>query len=159
MEALSEHIDKLSDQAAVAMLELVLRRAGLAPDPFAKDNPDDQLREALGQPDLPSFGPALPRPPTDGDRARATLRYLAEGNASFNTSIAHVVSHGQPLDDAVTRDAGAYTLGALVLLALHTDLEVRKQPGKGWYFHFKIKPLPASTIGNLFKILYSKYLG
>lgn len=142
MDALSEQINNLSDQAAIAMLELVLSRTGHAPDPFATDNPDDQRRQALGQPDLPSCGPPLTKPPSDGDLARATLLYLTERDASFRDAITPIVSRSPEFGEPFTRDAGAFALGALVLLALHTDLELRKQPGKGWYFHFKIKPLP-----------------
>jgi hypothetical protein len=159
METLSEHIDNLDDQAAMAVLELVLRRAGLAPDPFATDQPEDQLREALRQPDLPSFASPQVTPPSDGDLARATLLYLAAQDATFRTAIAHVVSRSPGASDAPTRDVGTFALGALVLLAMRTDLELRKQPGKGWYFDFKLKPLPTSALGKVLTMLYSKFVG
>jgi hypothetical protein len=149
METLSAHIEHLDDQAAMAALELIPRRAGLAPDPFATDQPEDQLREALRQLDLLSFGSPQTPPPSDGDIARATLLYLAEQDATLRTSIAHVVSRSPGASEVATRDAGAFALGALVLLAMRTDLELRKQPGKGWYFHFKLTPLPTSALGKV----------
>jgi hypothetical protein len=60
MRTVHDQIANLSDKTAIATLELVLRRAGLAPDPFAKDPPDNQLREALAQLNLPP----LEGPPT-----------------------------------------------------------------------------------------------
>jgi hypothetical protein len=159
METLSEQIENLDDPAAIAALELILRRAGLTPDPFATDQPEEQLREALRQPDLPSFGSPQATLPSDGDIARATLLYLAEQDATFRTSIAHVVSRSPGANEAPTRDIGAFALGALVLLALRTDLELRKQPGKGWSFHFKLKPLPASALGKVLNMLYTKFAG
>jgi hypothetical protein len=56
-------------------------------------------------------------------------------------------------------DAGLFTLGALVLLAMYADVEVRKAPAKGWYFHFRIKPLSATLLGKVLHLLYSKFLG
>jgi len=159
METLDAQILSLTEQAATATLELVLRRAGLTPDPFATDHPHEQLRAALHHTDLLSPRDTLAQPPSDGDIARMTLLYLAERDASCRANIEHLVAHSPASGTAVTRDAGSFVLGALVLLALHTDLELRKQPDKGWYFHVKVKPLPASTLGKLLSMLYAKFAG
>jgi hypothetical protein len=156
MDTLRTTIDQLSDEAAMAALAVVLRREGLGPDPFA---PEDQLRQALRQPDLPPLD-APPSPPaTDGEVARATLHYLAERDASFRAAIQDIAVRGGMPAEIPIRDAGLYTLGALVLLAMHADVELRKKPRKGWYFHFKIKPLPDATIGKVLRLLYTKFLG
>ena len=42
---------------------------------------------------------------------------------------------------------------------MHADVELRKEPRKGWYFHFKIKPLPDTTSGKVLRLLYTKFLG
>jgi hypothetical protein len=42
---------------------------------------------------------------------------------------------------------------------MYADVEVRKAPAKGWYFHFRIKPLPATPLGKVLHLLYSKFLG
>jgi hypothetical protein len=159
METLDAQILSLTEQDATAVLELVLRRSGLTPDPFAADHPHDQLRAALHHPDLLSTRDIPAQPPSDGDIARMTLLYLAERDASCRANIEHLVAHSPDPDMTVTRDAGSFMLGALVLLALHTDLELRKQPDKGWYFHVKVKPLPASTLGKLLSMLYAKFVG
>jgi len=159
METLDVQILSLTEQAATAALELVLRRAGLTPDPFAADHPHDQLRTALHQTDLLSLRDIPAQPPSDGDIARMTLLYLAERDTSCRAAIEHLVAHSPDPGTAVTRDAGSFMLGALVLLALHTDLELRKQPDKGWYFHVKVKPLPASTLSKLLSMLYAKFVG
>jgi hypothetical protein len=159
METLDVQILSLPEQAATAALELVLRRAGLTPDPFAADHPHEQLRAALHHTDLLSSRDIPVQSPSDGDIARLTLLYLAERDASCRADIEHLVAHSQDPGTAVTRDAGSFMLGALVLLALHTDLELRKQPDIGWYFHVKVKPLPASTLGKLLSMLYAKFVG
>ena len=159
METLDAQILSLTEQDATAVLELVLRRSGLTPDPFAADHPHDQLRAALHHTDLLSTRDIPAQPPSDGDIARMTLLYLAERDVSCRANIEHLVAHSPDPDMTVTRDAGSFMLGALVLLALHTDLELRKQPDKGWYFHVKVKPLPASTLGKLLSMLYAKFVG
>ena len=80
METLHDTIDQLSDEAALNTLGVVLRRAGLSPDPFAQEAPEEQLRQALTQPDLPSLDAVPVDHPTDGDIARATLHYLVVAN-------------------------------------------------------------------------------
>jgi hypothetical protein len=159
MESLDAQILSFTDRAAIAALELVLHRAGLTPDPFAADHPHDQLRAALHYTDLLSPRDILAQPLSDGAIARMTLFYLTKRDASCRATIEHLVAHSPDSGTAVTRDAGSFMLGALVLLALHTDLELRKQPDKGWYFHVKVKPLPASTLGKLLSMLYAKFAG
>jgi hypothetical protein len=152
-------IDQLSDEAALIILALVLRRAGLTPDPFAPEPPEEQLRQALSQPDLPPLDTPLGPPPSDGEVARATLYYLAERDEHFHAAIQQVAARVGVPAEIPTRDAGLFTLGALVLLAMHADVELRKEPRKGWYFHFKVKPLPDAAIGKVLRLLYTKYLG
>jgi hypothetical protein len=158
MDTFDNTIDQLSGEAALTTLAVVLRREGLAPDPFTPESPEDQLRQALTQPDLPSLDAVPVDHPTDGDVARATLHYLAERDEHFRTSIQYIVARGVPAE-IPTRDVGLFTLGALVLLAMHADVELRKESRKGWYFHFKIKPLPGAAIGKVLRLLYTKYLG
>jgi hypothetical protein len=159
MDTLDNTIDQLNDEAAVGTLAVVLRRAGLAPDPFAPEAPEDQLRQVLSQPDLPPLDAPLGPRPTDGEVARATLHYLAEEDEHFRTAIQQMAARGGVTAETVTRDAGLFTLGALVLLAMHADVEVRKESRKGWYFHFKMKPLPAAPLGKVLRLLYTKLLG
>jgi hypothetical protein len=159
MDTPHDTLDQLSDEAALGTLTVILRRAGLAPDPFGPEPPEEQLRQAFRQPDLPPLGPSPGLPPTDGQIARATLHYVAERDKHFRTAIEHIAAQGGIPTEIPTRDAGLFTLGALVLLAMHADVELRKEPRKGWYFHFKIKPLPDATIGKVLRLLYTKYLG
>lgn len=97
METLDARILSLTEQAATATLELVLRRAGLAPDPFAADHPHDQLHAALHHTALRSPGAIPAPPPSDGDIARATLLYLAEWDTSCRASITHLLTTAQGL--------------------------------------------------------------
>jgi len=157
---LDEQIAQLSDKQAIKALALVLEHAGLEPDPFAKDQHDEQLREALAQPDLAEFAAHPEQPPTGGEIARTTLSYLAEQDEAFRGPIEHVVSRDLSSHAAITRfDPGTFAVGALVLLAFRTDLTLRKTPDKGWFFEFKLKPLKNAPIGRLLTMLYAKYVG
>ena len=49
-------------------------------------------------------------------------------------------------------------IGALVLMAFHADIEVAKDPGKGWKFRFKTTGLKESTIGKLLGQLMGNFL-
>ena len=155
---LDDQIAQLGDAHAVKALALVLEHAGLAPDPFAEDQPEDQLREALAQPELAEFAAHPEQPPTEGEIARTTLSCLAEQDEAFRASIEHAVS--RDLSSAATRfDPSTFAVGALVLLAFRTDLTVRKAPDKGWYFQFKLKPMKDAPIGKVLTMLYAKFLG
>jgi hypothetical protein len=103
MDTLDNIIDHLSDEAALATLAVVLRRAGLAPNPFSPESPEDQLRQALRQPDLPPPEAPPGPPPSDGDIARATLHYLAERDAPFRTTIQHLAARGSVPPEPPTR--------------------------------------------------------
>jgi hypothetical protein len=107
METLDAQILSLTEQDATAVLELVLRRSGLTPDPFAADHPHDQLRAALHHPDLLSTRDIPAQPPSDGDIARMILLYLAERDASCRANIEHLVAHSPDPDMTVTQDAGS----------------------------------------------------
>ena len=132
MPTLNEQIQSLADPTALATLEFVLRQAGLAPDPFAAERSEEQLRQALTQSGLPFLEPPPEQPPSDGDIARATLIYLAGRDPAFRDTIEHALSLNLGQEQAVLRDAGTLVIGARVLLAFRTDLEWRKDPAKGW---------------------------
>jgi hypothetical protein len=86
MATLDAQLFSLTEQAATAALELVLRRAGLTLDSFAAEHPYDQLRTALHHSDLLSPRDIPAQPPSDGNIARMTLLYLAERDASCRAS-------------------------------------------------------------------------
>ena len=154
----------LSDERAVAVLALVLDRQQLMPDPFSQEQDQQQLEAALGQPDIvvelagetetimviePVAGA------TDGDLARTALTHLAESDPAT----AALVEQAMDLDPAEgSRDFGVLVVGALVLMAFHADIEVAKDPDKGWKFRFKTTGLKESTIGKLLGQLMGNFL-
>ena len=157
---LDEKIAQLNDAQAINALVLVLEHAGLETDPFIEDQPEEQLREALAQPELAEFAAHPEQPPTEGEIARATLSYLAEQDEIIRRSVEHVISRDLASPTAATRfDPSTFAVSALVLLAFRTDLTVRKNPDKGWYFQFKLKPMKDAPIGKVLTMLYAKYLG
>jgi hypothetical protein len=51
-----------------------------------------------------------------------------------------------------------FGVGGLVLMAFHADINLAHDPGKGWTFHFKTKPLPDTVIGKLLGQLLGSHL-
>ena len=157
-------VAELSDERAVAVLALVLDRQRMMPDPFSQEQDQQRLEAALGQPEIVvevAGGPETrmvvePVPGvTDGDLARTALTYLADSDPAT----AALVEQAMDLDPVQeTRDLGVLLVGALVLMAFHADIEVAKDPGKGWKFRFKTTGLKESTIGKLLGQLMGNFL-
>ena len=57
-----------------------------------------------------------------------------------------------------TKDFGVLLVGPLVLMAFHADIEIAKDPGKGWKFRFNTTGLKESTIGKLLGQLLGNFL-
>lgn len=161
MITLYQRIHELSDPRAVSLLEMVLRQAGLSPEPLADDMVKERLRQAFTQPDLAQLqlGPLPKKVASHGELARATLVYLAEEKQGFQAIVEQALSLELQQEQAPLRDSGMLILGALVLLALRTDLDIRKDPDKGWYFHVKVKSLKDAPVNKVLSLLYAKYFG
>ncbi len=43
-------------------------------------------------------------------------------------------------------------------MAFHADINLERDPEKGWSFHFKTKPLKDSTVGKLLGQLLGNFL-
>ena len=138
---------ELPDPQAVAVLQLVLERRGLTVDPSTVDEQNDHLREALAQPEI--LGGVQPdERATEGDLARTALTHLLHEDTAAEADIERAI--------ALTADAGQARdpllmlgVGALVLLAFRADIDIARDPEKGWMIRFKTRGLSDSTIGKL----------
>jgi hypothetical protein len=142
MTTLEHHIADLPDDQAITALALALERHGQIIDPFDAEATETRMRQALLQPDVT----ATTEPDqnaTRGALARTALQHLARDDEA-------VVTHAITITPGNTRfDPGSLAIGALVLMAFRADINLERDPDKGWSFHFRTKPLNDSTIGKL----------
>lgn len=142
MTTLEDDISALSDDHAITALALVLDRQGKIIDPFTAEATETHLRQALHQPDV-AVAAEPDRDATPGALARTALQHLARDDEA-------VVAHAITIPPGATRfDPVSLAIGALVLMAFHADIDLERDPEKGWSFHFRTKPLDDSTIGQL----------
>ena len=152
--ALPERIADLDDEQAITVLAAVATRRGYHPDPTTAGQQDQHLREALTQPEITTT--LTPTPTSQGDLARTALTHLA----TTDPDTATLVDRALQLPTSGERDPVLlFGIGALVLYAFHTDIDLRRDPDKGWSFHFHTTALSDSTIGKLLGQLLGSYLG
>jgi hypothetical protein len=152
--ALSERVAELPDEQAVAALALVLERQGRHVDLFSWRETEPRLREALARPDVREVA-APERDARPGEAARVALAYLA-GRDDTRALVEHAIAIPPRADRF---DPATLAIGALVLMAFHAEIELSHEPGEGWRFRFKTKPLKESTIGKALGQLMGLYTG
>lgn len=151
----TDRIATLPNDQAVAVLQLVLERRGLAVDPFTADEQQAHLQEALAQPEITEQ--VTPTTASDGDLARTALAHLLDSDATAAADVERAIA--VTADAGPTRDLVLVGVGALVLLAFRADLDIAYDAGKGWRFRFKTKGLSDTTIGKLLGDLLGNLLG
>jgi hypothetical protein len=142
MTSLHDQIAALSDDEAKRVLALALDGIGRPVDAFAARDAERHLREALAQPDVAAQ--AAPDPSaTAGGLTREALRHLADENEA-------IVARALTMTHERTRfDPATLAVGALVLFAFRSEIELERDPERGWTFRFKTKPLGDETVGKL----------
>ena len=89
----------------------------------------------------------------DGDLARTALTYLADPIDTTRRLSEQAMDHrpgaGHPL---------MLGSGGVGVVAFRADIDLAKNPGKGWKFRFKTKGLNDSTIGKLLSQLLGNFL-
>jgi hypothetical protein len=150
-----EEIGTLSDPQAVRVLALVLDRVGRLPDPAHLRELDAQLRKAEmdGGP-ADHAAPSGP-PPSAGEIARATLTHMV----AETPELSEVVRRAGTLATDTTRfDPATLAIGGLVLVALQTEVDLRRDAKGEWRLRIHKKALRDSTLGRLLAKLVSHVL-
>jgi hypothetical protein len=150
-DAITE-IGNLSDPQAVRALALVVDRVCRLPDPAHLRELDAQLRKASmdGNP-ADEFGP----PPSTGEVARATLAHLVAETPELSEVVRRA---GALAPDTGRFDAATLAIGGLVLIALQTEVEMRRDAKGEWRLWIHKKALRDSTLGRLLAQLVSQIL-
>jgi hypothetical protein len=147
-------IATLDDARAVEVLRLVLDRQGVLTDAAELRRDQQHLTQAL--PGIQAQGLAEPDPAaTAGDLARTALGHLAAANPHG----ADLVERAAAIEPAPgEREPVTLAVGALVLLAFRTDLQLEHDPGHGWKIKIRTKPLSDSAVGKILSQLIGTYL-
>jgi hypothetical protein len=144
----------LDDAQAVRVLRLVLDRQGLMVDAAELRADQDHLAEAL--PGAQAEGLAEPQEgATAGDLARTALAYLA---ATGQVTPALIEQAAAIEPGPGERELVTFAVGALVLLAFRTDLQLERDPGHGWKIRVRTRPLSDSAVGKILGQLFGTYL-
>jgi hypothetical protein len=161
----SPPIDTLTDQQAITVLALVLDRDRRLPDPAALREIDAQVAAAArtGIDGDETSEWAVPEAAdgeaTPGALARATLAYLSTEQPDAGPVIDRAIAMTmQGVGTPSRLDPVTIGVGALVVLALQTDLQLERKDGK-WRFKIRKKAMSDSTLGTLLGKLIAAYTG
>lgn len=156
MTTTTTRIAELSDAQAIRTLALVLDHDKPLPDPTWLRDLDTRAREAATEPepDLAELTTLEPVPP--GELARATLTYLTDTRPDLAPVIDRALT--LPAEDTSRFDPATLAIGALVLLALQTEIELTRSDKGRWRFHFRKRPLSDATLSQLLSQLLANLL-
>jgi len=161
----SPAIDTLPDEQAISVLALVLDRNRRLPDPVALHDLAGQVASAAETGVEAEDGSELAVPEEDGevtsgDLARATLTYLVDEQPETAAVVERAIAMtGQGIGTPSRFDPITVGVGALVVLALQTDVQLERTTGGKWRFKIHKQAMKDSTLGRLLGKLISAYTG
>ncbi|MFD9516170.1 hypothetical protein [Streptomyces sp. NPDC059979] len=144
------YLPKLSDVQALSALRLVAYRLGLPTDMETLRTVQEALPAALPQDELPEPPPGPPL--SAGEIARAALASLADDPDSGD-AVDWAVR--QASDERGAREPLMLVVGALVVIALRTEVLIERHPKRGVTVRVHLKP----TTGPLMRQVLSQVLG
>jgi hypothetical protein len=161
----SPPIDALTDEQAINVLALVLDRNRRLPGQTALHDLAAQVAAAVETGVEAEDGSELAVPEADGevtsgDLARATLTYLVAEQPDAASVIERAIAMaGQGIGTPSRFDPITVGVGALVVLALQTDVQLERTTGGKWRFKVHKQAMKDSTLGRLLGKLISAYTG
>jgi len=147
-------IEALSGDQAARVLALTVDHGAPLPDPARLRALDSGLRDALAGDGAGLAGYAAPagQAADPGELARATLVYLA----AARPGLVPVIGQAVALADDSTREPALF-VGALVVLALQTEVKLTRDSQGKWSFTVHKRPVRDSTLGQVITKLISAY--
>jgi hypothetical protein len=149
-------ITGLSDTHAIRTLTLVLDQQHRLPDRTRLNELDTQTRQAATTLTRDSDLDITPdtSPASAGDLARDTLTYLATAHPDLTSTIQRAITLTADSDD--TTQAGTeriepatLAVGALVVLALQTEVSLERSTSGKWRFAFHKKGMSDTALTRL----------
>jgi hypothetical protein len=153
MTEISDTIHALSSDQAVRVLALTVDHALPVPDPAQLRTLDTGLRDALSDDtELARYASPAGEVADPGELAKTTLLYLA----ATRPDLVPVITRAVMLADDSTREPTLF-VGALVVLALQTEVKLTRDSQGKWSFTLHKRPLRDSTLGQVITKLISAY--
>ena len=135
------------------MLALTVDHGAPLPDPARLRALDSGLRDALADNGgLAGYAAPGGQAADPGELARATLVYLA----AARPDLVPVIGQAVALADDSTREPALF-VGALVVLALQTEVKLTRDSQGKWSFTVHKRPMRDSTLGQVITKLISAY--
>jgi len=154
----SEQVDRLPDQQAIAVLALVLERQKLLPDATRLRELDAQVSAAAAESDIAQGVPAVTESVSDGELARSTLSYLLAETPALSSVIDRAITLSAT-DDGTRFEPVTMAVGALVVLALQTDVKLERNTAGKWRLAVHKKAMSDSALGAVLTRLIASYTG
>jgi hypothetical protein len=153
---LTERIGGLSDADAIAALAFVLDVEDASVQAMEQfREAEGQLREAFAA--TPGLGDITSpdASATPGDLARAALIYLA-GQERARELVGKAVDRPRPEGQ---RDPFTFAIGGLVLLALKSDIELKRTTSGKWSFSYRLKPTKDTALAGILAKMWGLFGG
>ena len=146
-DSLQKQIAALADEQAIQVLGLVVEDARLPVLADDWDSVESHLGEAVAASHLDLYEPTPSTSYSEGDLARAALRYYAESGSdaadTIQQAIAYASSPGERFDPVTL------TVGALVIAVLQTDVKLKRDARGRWSFELHKKAMRDSALGQV----------
>ena len=146
MDDLQTRIRDLSDEDAVAVLTGLLDRMEVDWDVWQASDIQKDLPAALEDPDVKDEVQVRTADVGRGDLARTTLAYLAERHPELREDVTQAVEQPRAVGQ---RDLVALAVAGLVVLALQTEIELKRNDQGRWSFKLHKRPSEDSMLGEI----------
>jgi hypothetical protein len=147
LDSVHERIGRMDDQQAPLVLQLLVEHDRLHVPAGDWDNARYHLKEAIAVSDLDTYMPSPGSTYSNGDLARTALLYYAESHPDAINTLDEAITYAT--GDAERFDIVTVALGALVLAALQTEIELKRDAQGKWSFRLRKKALSDSTLGKV----------
>lgn len=146
-DSIRERIAHLDDQQAPLVLQLLVEHDRLHIPSDDWEGVSDHLSEAISISDLHLYMPSPSTTYSTGDLARSALLYYAEFHPNAITTVDEAITYAT--GPAERFDVATLALGALVLAALQTEIELKRDTRGKWSFQLRKKAVSDSTLGKV----------
>lgn len=155
-DSLQSRIAALSDGQAIQVLGLVVEDAQLRIPADDWDSIESHLGDAIKASDLGIYEPPPGISYSDGDLARAALKYYAESSSDATDSVGQAIAYASESGERF--DPVTLTVGALVLAVLQTDVKLKRDTQGRWSFELHKKAMRDSTLGQVISTFVGHFI-
>jgi hypothetical protein len=156
MTGIRETIGALTGEQAIRVLALSADHEASLPDPAYLSTMESGLRDAIdNDTELASYAEPGDQPANPGDLAKVTLLYLADARPELVPVITQAIERP---DDGTRFEPVTLAVGALVVLALQTEVKLTRSPQGRWAFTFHKHHMRDSTLGQVISKLIATVL-